>query len=134
MKSRLHWIACLVGIIVAGILSRVVHTGWALFDKYLGDALYAAMVYVIIRLLWRISRWRCAFVAMAIMTILELFQLTMIPAGWAASQSMPLQLVGRLLGTQFSLADLLVYAIGILGIRACDRGPATSPVHPRDRS
>ena len=36
-----------------GILSRVVHTGLVVFDKYLGDALYAAMVYTILRLFWR---------------------------------------------------------------------------------
>ena len=36
----------LAAIIAAGILSRVIHTGWIVFDKYLGDALYAAMVYV----------------------------------------------------------------------------------------
>jgi len=33
-----------------GILSRVVHTGFTIFDKYLGDALYAMMVYGIFRI------------------------------------------------------------------------------------
>src|ERR1039457_1561616 len=37
----------------AHILSRVVHTGLAVFDKYLGDALYAMIVYAILRLLSR---------------------------------------------------------------------------------
>ena len=42
LRSRLSWVFCIVGIIAMGILSRVVHTGFAVFDKYLGDALYAA--------------------------------------------------------------------------------------------
>ena len=53
VRPRVPWLLCLVGIIAAGILSRVVHTGFAVFDKYLGDALYAAMVYAILRLFWR---------------------------------------------------------------------------------
>ena len=52
LKSRTSWIFCLAGIIAVGILSRVVHTGLLVFDKYLGDALYAAMVYAILRLSW----------------------------------------------------------------------------------
>ncbi|MDP9169271.1 MAG: hypothetical protein M3N54_01525 [Acidobacteriota bacterium] len=41
---------CIAGIAAAGIVSRVVHTGLRVFDKYLGDALYAAMVYAILSL------------------------------------------------------------------------------------
>src|ERR1035437_681184 len=107
MKSRVPWIICLVVIIAAGLLSRMVHTGWAVIDKYPGDALYAAMVYVLVRLFSRIRGWRCSLVAMGIMTAIELFQLTMIPAGLAASQHWPLQVVGRLLGTEFAFLDLL---------------------------
>ena len=63
-------------IITLGILSRVVHTGVVAFDKYLGDALYAAMVYAILRLLWRgLAAARLAVSAMAVMTFIELFQL-----------------------------------------------------------
>jgi len=81
LKSRTSWIFCLAGIIAVGILSRVVHTGLLVFDKYLGDALYAAMVSAILRLFWRAAaRARLAVSAMAIMTVIELFQLTMIPA------------------------------------------------------
>ena len=34
------WWGLLVAIVVAGLLSRVAHTGFRLFDKYLGDALF----------------------------------------------------------------------------------------------
>jgi hypothetical protein len=43
MKSRAHWVLCLAGIITVGILSRVVHAGLVVVDRYLGDVLYAAM-------------------------------------------------------------------------------------------
>ena len=45
-----RWVRYLIGIIAVGILSRVIHTGLVVFDKYLGDALYAAMAYSLLRL------------------------------------------------------------------------------------
>ena len=53
--GRRFWWGLLAAIVAAGLLSRVAHTGFRLFDKYLGDALYAAMVYVIFRLTGRIA-------------------------------------------------------------------------------
>lgn len=55
----------LAGIVAMGILSRVVHTGLVVFDKYLGDALYAAMLYTILRL-----RWRSASVILPAMAVM----------------------------------------------------------------
>jgi hypothetical protein len=52
---------------------EVVHTGLAVFEKYLGDALYAMMVYWILRLLSRAAA--SAVCAMVAMTAIELFQL-----------------------------------------------------------
>jgi hypothetical protein len=110
-KSRAFWVICLIGIIAVGILSRTVHTGVAIFDKYLGDALYAAMVYAILRLWWRTAA--LALPAMAIMTVIELFQLTMIPARMLASEHLMVRICARLMGTEFSFLDLLAYAVGI---------------------
>jgi hypothetical protein len=108
-----YWVIWLVGIIAAGILSRVVHTGFVIFDKYLGDALYAAMVYVILRLLWPAKPTQVAISAMIIMTFVELFQLTMIPANMLASRHFLVRICARLMGTEFSFLDLLAYAVGI---------------------
>ena len=82
-----------------------------MFDKYLGDALYAAMLYVILRLLWRTAA--IAVLAMAIMTAIELFQLTMIPARMLASEHLIVRICARLMGTEFSFLDLLAYGVGI---------------------
>ena len=113
LRSRASWILCLVGIVAIGILSRVVHTGLVVFDKYLGDALYAAMIYVILRLLWRASALAVAVSAMAVMTLVELFQLTMIPAHMLANQHLIVRICARLMGTEFSFLDLLAYGVGI---------------------
>ena len=111
LSSRLSWVFCILAIIATGIVSRVVHTGLAVFDKYLGDALYAAMVYGILRLL---SRARAsAFCAMVLMTAIELFQLTMIPAHMLSSEHLMTRICARLMGVEFSFADLLAYGVGI---------------------
>jgi hypothetical protein len=96
-------------------------------DKYLGDALYAAMVYVLVSLVWQTSPLRKAVLAMLIMTALEVFQLTMIPAHMLASGNLATRIVARLLGTEFSLRDLLAYAVGILGVFILDRVPRPTP-------
>jgi hypothetical protein len=111
-NSRSGWLLCLAAIIVLGLLSRSVHTGFVLFDKYLGDALYAAMVYAILRLRW--SGPRVPIAAMTIMLAIETFQLTGIPA------HMP-SLIARALGTTFSFTDLAAYAIGIASLYLADR-------------
>ena len=111
MRSRLSWLICIVGIITVGILSRVIHTGFSIFDKYLGDLLYAAMVYGILRLLW--SPARSAVCATVVMTLIELFQLTMIPARMLASEHPITRICARLIGVEFSFLDLLAYGVGI---------------------
>ena len=82
-----------------------------LFDKYPGDAFYAAMVYGILRLLWPPAR--SAVYSAAAMTAIESFQLTMIPAHLLRSEHLATRIFARLLGVQFSFLDLLAYGVGI---------------------
>jgi hypothetical protein len=116
---RGFWWGLLSAIVVIGVLSRVAQTGLRIFDKYLGDALYAAMIYVIFRLTGRIAR--VAVWAAITMIVIELFQLTGIPAEMLRSGSAAARVCARLLGTQFSVLDLLAYAAGIGCIAAVDR-------------
>ena len=111
LRSRLSWVFCIVGIIAIGVLSRVVHTGLAVFDKYLGDALYATMVYGILRLFSRAEV--SAVWAMLVMTAIESFQLTMIPAHMLSSEHWMTRICARLIGVEFSFLDLLAYGVGI---------------------
>jgi len=94
-----------------GLLSRLLHTGFVLFDKYLGDSLYAMMVYAILRFFRRDAV--SAVCAMAVMTAVECFQLTLIPAQMLSSEHMVTRIAARLLGVQFSFLDLLAYGVGI---------------------
>ena len=76
------------------------------------------MVYATLRLFSKaatVPAW-----AMAIMTAIELFQLTMIPAHMVRSGNLIQRIVGRLLGTEFSFWDLLAYVVGIVGLYAAD--------------
>jgi hypothetical protein len=116
------WATSLGAIIALGIFSRVIHTGWVVFDKYLGDALYAAMVYTFFRLLWQPAA-SAVFATVATIAI-ELFQLTMIPAHLLTSEHWIIRICARLMGTQFSYLDLLLYAIGIGCIYLMDSLPS----------
>src|SRR5947209_3151042 len=124
LKSRRSWMSFLGGIIAMGILSRVVHTGLIVFDKYLGDALYAAMMYTILRLRWRSAS--VALPAMIVMVGIELFQLTRIPAHMLGSERLIIRICARLIGTEFSFLDLLAYGLGIGSVYLADSTGAQS--------
>jgi hypothetical protein len=116
--ARGFWWGLLAAIIAIGLLSRVTRTGSRIFDKYLGDALYAAMVYVLFRLTGRVTRvWLSAAV---MMMAIELFQLTGVPSSMFRSDYAIVRVCGRLLGTDFSVLDLLAYAVGIGCIAVLD--------------
>jgi len=102
-------------VFAAGLLSRVAHTGWVVIDKYLGDALYAAMVFLLIPGRGVLRR---AGYAMAVMPGLEVFQLTGVPARMVQEGGLILTLAGRVLGTVFGWGDLVAYAVGIVAIVA----------------
>lgn len=107
------------------------HTGFRLSDKYLGDSLYAAMVYVLLRLTGKIARvtvW-----AAVAMTAIEFFQLTRVPADMLRSPYLGIRTFGRLLGTEFSVLDLLAYAVGIGCIAGIDRAVSTIGVRQERR-
>ena len=117
-QSRSFWTLSLGVLIALGVASSLIYTGFAIFDKYLGDALYAAMVYAILRHRWQ--GWAVTIATATIMLALELFQLTGIPAQLVTSEHLPVRLFARLLGTEFSFADLFAYAVGIACIRFVD--------------
>jgi hypothetical protein len=117
--GRGFWCGLLVVVIVLGIVSRVTETGFRVVDKYLGDALYAGMVYGILRLTGRVTR--VAVWAAVAMTAIELFQLTGIPAAMYRSAYTAARVCARLLGTEFSGFDLLAYGVGIALMAAVAR-------------
>ncbi len=112
--NRRRTFLLLLLVVAAGLASRLLHTGTPLLDKYPGDALYAVMVFLLLRLVFtRADSARLIAAAAAVMLGLELFQLTDIPLGWSRHAALPVRLAGRLLGTAFSWLDLLAYAAGL---------------------
>ena len=128
---RGFWWGLLFAIVVIGVLSRVAQTGIRIFDKYLGDALYAAMVYVILRLSGRIAR--VAVWAAVAMTAIRVFPAYGNRLGDARNSSLAVRLCARLLGTQFSVFDLLAYAVGIGCIAAVDSSQSPPASHAVQR-
>jgi len=121
--SRQRRFYCLSGILIvlAGVGSRVFHSGLALIDNDLGEALYAALAYVVLGLGWpRLLPARKVLITIAAMVAIEAFQLTGVPAGFAASGNPALRLIAIMLGTTWSPRDLLGYAAGIAIIALLD--------------
>ena len=108
-------------IVLVGVASRVLHSGLALIDHDLGEALYAALAYVLLSIVWPplMSAHKALITAVAMVAI-EAFQLTGVPARFAASANAVLRLLAIVLGTTWSWRDLLGYAVGIAGVALLD--------------
>ncbi|MFC4535801.1 DUF2809 domain-containing protein [Sphaerisporangium dianthi] len=104
-------VACLAAgaTVVAGLGVRAAFEGAA--AKYAGDLLYTVLLYtLVLAAAPRLRPARAAGVALAASWLVELAQLTGIPADLAARSP-----VARLvLGTTFNAPDLLWYAVGAL--------------------
>ena len=102
-------------IILSGIGSRLIATGFALFDNYLGDALYAAMLFMLLLVFApRLTLAKAALIGFGLVVLIELFQQTGIPLAMRSHENSLIQLMALLLGTTFNYWDLVSYAIGIV--------------------
>ena len=110
--SRARIAAAVVMVVALGLASRRFPLGVSVWDKSLGDALYAVMVYLLVALVRPGALpARLGIAAFVISFAIELFQLTGIPA--AAPR-----LVRIALGTTFAWHDVACYAIGAV-VTAC---------------
>jgi hypothetical protein len=101
--------AGLVAVVALGLLSRLRPIGWFLYDKTLGDILYAVAVYLALALL--LFRWRSYWVALLALVLcmaVEAFQTTGIPASYSHIAG-----VRWLLGTTFSWHDVECLVVGV---------------------
>ncbi|MBM7844917.1 MULTISPECIES: DUF2809 domain-containing protein [Herpetosiphon] len=115
MKPITRRIIVLGAIILSGIGSRLVSSGFVLFDNYLGDALYAAMLFMLLLVLApRLTLAKAALISFGVVVLIELFQLTNIPLAMRSHENSLLRLIAIVLGTTFNGWDLVSYAIGIL--------------------
>jgi hypothetical protein len=109
-------------VLIVGISSRIFYTGFPIIDKYLGDALYAVLFYLILSLFWgKGTPLKKASLICGVMFAIEIFQLTLIPLKFRTSPNMILKAISIFLGTQFGWLDIVAYIVGILGIYLFDR-------------
>ena len=106
-----------------GIISRLFPIGSILWDKYLGDAVYAAVFYLGLSLIWpRGTLAGKTFWTVVSVVTIETFQLTPIPARLGHSDNLAIGLFAYVvLGSRFSGWDLLAYGVGLATIMVVDR-------------
>jgi len=121
LPQRIFYCLCGLIIVIAGVVSRMFHSGIALIDHDLGEALYAALAYVLLGIVWpQLMPVRKALITLAAMVAIEAFQLTGVPARFAASENSVLNLLAVVLGTTWNWRDLLGYAVGIAVVALLD--------------
>ena len=106
----------LAATVVLGLASRLYPVGWFLYDKILGEVLYAVAAYLVLAmLLVRKPPLFIAVIAFVCCLAVELFKLTGIPAEYQH-----VLLVRWFLGTTFSVVNLGYYFIGVVLIAFAD--------------
>jgi hypothetical protein len=102
-------LAALAITVALGLVSRLCPLGWSVWDKSLGDVLYAVAAYLALALvLNRRSPLVVALVALTLCLSVEFFQATGIPAAYAHVPG-----VRWLLGTTFAWHDIACYCVGV---------------------
>ena len=96
--------------VALGLASRLYPTGWFLWDRVLGEVLYAVAAYIVwAMILGRKPPLVIAGIAFASCLAVELFKLTGIPA-----ENQHMFLVRWFLGMTFSVVNLGYYLIGVV--------------------
>src|SRR5262245_10162923 len=94
--------------VVVGLASRLYPTGWFLWDRILGEVLYAVAAYLAwAMLLFRKAPWLIAAIAFGSCLAVELFKLTGIPA-----ENQHVFVVRWFLGMTFAAVNLVYYFTG----------------------
>ncbi len=108
----------LAGAMALGLASRLVPCGVWLWDRSLGDALYAVAMFLAMALVApRARTTRVAAAAFGMCAAIELFQLTEIPDRLARAHTW----IGWILGREFAVHDLVCYAVGVAAVALVTR-------------
>jgi hypothetical protein len=112
----LRLLLALAATVVLGLASRLYPVGWFLYDRVLGEVLYAVAAYLVLAmLLHRKPPWLIALIAFGCCLAVELFKLTGIPAEYQH-----MLLVRWFLGMIFCWVNLGYYLIGVILIAFAD--------------
>jgi len=102
--------------VILGLASRLYPVGWYLYDRVLGEVLYAVAAYLVLAMfLFRQPPLFIAVLALVSCLAVELFKLTGIPA-----ENQHVLLVRWFLGMTFSWVNLGYYFIGAALIAFAD--------------
>ncbi len=106
-----------------GALSRMAPLGCKLWDKYLGDVVYAMVFYLFLSLLYsRGSIVKRSLITAVYVVAIECFQLTGIASWLYGLDHRAISFfVYVVLGSSFSWWDILAYAAGIAAIATLDQ-------------
>ncbi len=125
----LRWLLALAVTVVLGLASRLYPVAWFLWDRVLGEVLYALAAYLALAvLLVRKPPLFIAVLAFICCLTVELFKLTGIPA-----ENQHVFLVRWFLGMDFSLVNLGYYFIGVVLIALADCATRGSKTEKRGR-
>ena len=106
----LRLLLALAATVFLGLASRLHPLGWFLWDRVLGEVLYAVAAYLVLAmLLIRRPPWLIAVLAFGCCLAVELFKLTGIPA-----EHQRVFLVRWFLGMTFAWVNLGYYFIGVV--------------------
>jgi hypothetical protein len=121
-----------------GVVSRLFPIGFSLWDKYLGDVLYAAVFYLGLSLIWPKGAIAAKTIVTGVYVIaIEIFQLTPIPLQLSRSNNLAIRLFAyAVLGSRFSGWDLLAYGVGVTAMVGVEKLYFDSDLHypPADPS
>jgi hypothetical protein len=118
----LRLLSALAVTVALGLASRLYPVGWFLWDRVLGEVLYAVAAYLALAvLLYRKSPWLIALVAFACCLGVEFFKLTGVPAEYQQ-----VFLVRWFLGMSFNVVNLGYYFIGVVLIAIADHATRSS--------
>jgi hypothetical protein len=116
IAAMLRLLLTLAATVVLGLASRLYPVGWYLYDRVLGEVLYAVAAYLVLAiLLFRKPPVFIAVLAFVCCLAVELFKLTGIPAEYQR-----LFLVRWFLGMTFSWVNLGYYFLGVVLIAFAD--------------
>jgi Protein of unknown function (DUF2809) len=112
----LRLLLALAATLILGLASRLCPMGWYLYDRVLGEVLYAVAAYLVLAMvLFRKPPLLIAVLAFVCCLAVELFKLTGIPAEYQR-----VLLVRWFLGMTFSCVNLGYYFIGVVLIAFAD--------------
>ena len=122
VPPMLRLLLALAVTVVLGLASRLYPMGWFLWDRVLGEVLYAVAAYLALAvILCRKPPWFIAVIAFGCCLAVELFKLTGIPAEYQH-----VLLVRWFLGMSFNIVNLGYYFIGVVLIAFTDGATRTS--------